>query len=58
MESVYHGTYAVDGKKLTTDIDFGGTRINQKLTITRLTDTEMTTTDDLEGGKQTEYRRK
>jgi uncharacterized protein (TIGR03066 family) len=58
MESVTRGTYALEGDKLIATADYGGGPTNQRLTITRLTNTEMTTTDDLEAGKLTEYRRK
>jgi uncharacterized protein (TIGR03066 family) len=50
------GTYEVDGDKLTTTLKVGDKEAKQTLTITKLTDSEMSTKD--EKGKTDEYKKK
>jgi uncharacterized protein (TIGR03066 family) len=46
------GTYKIDGNKLVTTVKFGEKERSRTLTVTRLTATEMVSTDDEGKGKE------
>jgi uncharacterized protein (TIGR03066 family) len=54
-ESKFEGTYKIDGNKLSATVKAGDKEQTQTRTITKLTDTELVTTDDK--GKERQYAR-
>lgn len=52
----FEGTYKLEGDKLHIKIDFNGNEQDQKRKVTKLTDTEMVTTDE-DKGEERKYKK-